>query len=81
MSTDITAHRDGILALGESVIFHDNDGAVVTAAVVGDADTPVTVTITIEGDALTVTPCTARALAAALTGLANTAEIVECLST
>ncbi|MBB2892128.1 hypothetical protein [Flexivirga oryzae] len=76
----VTAHPDGIqLVLGESVVFHDSDGNVLTAAVRGDDDGPATVVLTVEGDALTVTPRTARALAAALTGIANTAEIVECL--
>lgn len=77
----VTAHPDGIqLVLGESVIFHDGDGTVLTAAVRRDHDGTATVTVAVEGNALTVTPRTARALAAAFTGMANTAEIVECLS-
>ncbi|NNG40688.1 hypothetical protein HJ588_15595 [Flexivirga sp. ID2601S] len=76
----VTAHPDGIqLVLGESVVFHDGDGNVLTAAVRRDDDGPATVVVAVEGDVLTVTPRTARALAAALTGIANTAEIVECL--
>lgn len=76
----VTAHPDGIqLVLGESVVFHDVDGNVLTAAVRRDDDGPATVVVTVEGDAFTVTPRTTRALAAALTGIANTAEIVECL--
>lgn len=77
---DLTAHPDGILVLGESVMFHDGAGTLITAAV--DRNTPPAhVVIRIEGDQLTVTPRAARALSAALTGIADTAEIVACLRT
>lgn len=79
IAAEVTAHQDGILVLSESVMFHDGNGSVITAAV--DHDTsPAQVVVRIEGEELTVGLPTARALIAALTGMVNTAEIVGCLT-
>lgn len=77
---DITAHRDGILVLGEHVQFQDDAGRVVTFAIDRTSAATTLVTVRVTGGALTVTPATARALGAALIGIANTAEIVGCLT-
>lgn len=76
--TTTTAHRDGVLVLGESVTFQDDTGTVISATA-DTCDGSARIIIRIDGDALVLTPRTARAVIDALTGIANTAEMVACL--
>ncbi|KNX35865.1 hypothetical protein [Luteipulveratus halotolerans] len=78
---NITTHPDGVLVLGESMTFYDEHGHALTAAVRRDGTGPaaVRVTVSVEGGSLDLSPRTARSLATALTGIANTADIVDCL--